>query len=279
MGETRRTLLENFEAILDTISNENKRSLQGQVTMFDMQIEEDVDKHKYNIIKKPEYDERTLLDMEKEMLGIYISGHPLDKLADKIKQVSNINTLQTMNMKEENDLSKDGKQVKFAGIVTSLKKKYTKNNTLMAFATVEDLYGSLEIIIFENCYMKSTNALLEDNIVLVEGRLSVREDDDVKVVANNIINFADAESLNARQENKSKEEQKLKILTLNIVEATEEQKQKLRGAIRYFTGDRNNMRVQIVDNEGVKPCGAIYLSNEILGEFEEILGKENVKLM
>lgn len=127
--------------------------------------------------------------------------------------------------------------------------------------------------------MKSTNALLEDNIVLVEGRLSVREDDDVKVVANNIINFADAESLNARQENKSKEEQKLKILTLNIVEATEEQKQKLRGAIRYFTGDRNNMRVQIVDNEGVKPCGAIYLSNEILGEFEEILGKENVKLM
>ena len=279
LGETRRTLLENFEAILDTISNENKRSLQGQVTMFDMQIEEDVDKHKYNIIKKPEYDERTLLDMEKEMLGIYISGHPLDKLADKIKQVSNINTLQTMNMKEENDLSKDGKQVKFAGIVTSLKKKYTKNNTLMAFATVEDLYGSLEIIIFENCYMKSTNALLEDNIVLVEGRLSVREDDDVKVVANNIINFADAESLNARQENKSKEEQKLKILTLNIVEATEEQKQKLRGAIRYFTGDRNNMRVQIVDNEGVKPCGAIYLSNEILGEFEEILGKENVKLM
>ena len=279
LGETRRTLLENFEAILDTISNENKRSLQGQVTMFDMQIEEDVDKHKYNIIKKPEYDERTLLDMEKEMLGIYISGHPFDKLADKIKQVSNINTLQTMNMKEENDLSKDGKQVKFAGIVTSLKKKYTKNNTLMAFATVEDLYGSLEIIIFENCYMKSTNALLEDNIVLVEGRLSVREDDDVKVVANNIINFADAESLNARQENKSKEEQKLKILTLNIVEATEEQKQKLRGAIRYFTGDRNNMRVQIVDNEGVKPCGAIYLSNEILGEFEEILGKENVKLM
>ena len=279
LGETRRTLLENFEAILDTISNENKRSLQGQVTMFDMQIEEDVDKHKYNIIKKTEYDERTLLDMEKEMLGIYISGHPLDKLADKIKQVSNINTLQTMNMKEENDLSKDGKQVKFAGILTSLKKKYTKNNTLMAFATVEDLYGSLEIIIFENCYMKSTNALLEDNIVLVEGRLSVREDDDVKIVANNIINFADAESVNARQENKSKEEQKPKILTLNIVEATEEQKQKLRGAIRYFTGDRNNIRVQIVDNEGVKPCGAIYLNNEILGEFEEILDKENVKLM
>ncbi len=278
LGETRRTLLESFEGVLDTISNETKRSLQGQVTMFDMQIEEDVDKHKYNIIKKPEYDERTLLDMEKEMLGIYISGHPLDKLAEKIKQVSNIDTLQAMSMKEENDLSKDGKQVKFAGILTSLKKKYTRNNTIMAFATVEDLYGSMEIIIFESCYMKSTSALLEDNIVLVEGRLSVREDDDVKIVANNIINFTDAETVNINKDNKIQEEQKPRVLTLNIIEATETQKQKLRGAIRYFTGDRNNIRVQIVDQEGTKPCGAIYLTNEILKEFEEILDKENVLL-
>ena len=212
------------------------------------------------------------------MLGIYISGHPLDKLAEKIKQVSNIDTLQAMSMKEENDLSKDGKQVKFAGILTSLKKKYTRNNTIMAFATVEDLYGSMEIIIFESCYMKSTSALLEDNIVLVEGRLSVREDDDVKIVANNIINFTDAETVNTSKDNKIQEEQKPKVLTLNIIEATETQKQKLRGAIRYFTGDRNNIRVQIVDQEGTKPCGAIYLTNEILKEFEEILDKENVLL-
>ena len=275
LGETRHTLLENFEAILDTISNASKRSLQGQVTMFDMQLEEDVDKHKYNINQKPEYDERTLLDMEKEMLGIYISGHPLDKLTEKIKKVSNIDTIQAMTMKEENNLSKDGQQVKYVGIITSLKKKYTKNNTLMVFATIEDLYGSMEIIIFENCYKKSSNALLEDNIVLVEGRLSIREDEDVKIVANNIINFSDISENSLTEQNKSSDN-KNKILTLSIIEATEEQKNKLRGAIKFFAGDRNNMRVQVLDTDGTKPCGAIYLTDDIYKEFEEILGRENV---
>ena len=147
----------------------------------------------------------------------------------------------------------------------------------MAFAIVEDLYGSMEIIIFENCYTKSSNALLEDNIVLVEGRLSVREDDDVKIVANSIINFADAEKVSKKTEDKATD-MRNKILTLNIIEATEEQKERLRGAIRFFSGDRNNMRVQIVDSEGTKPCGAIFLTNEILKEFEEILDKGNVLL-
>ncbi len=278
LGETRHTLLENFEAILDTISNESKRSLQGQVTMFEMQIEEDVDKHKYNIVKKPEYDERTLLDMEKEMLGIYISGHPLDKLKDKIKAVSNIDTIQTMNMKEENDLSKDGKQVKYVGIITSIKKKYTKNNTLMAFATIEDLYGSLEVIIFDSCYTKSSNSLLEDNIVLVEGRLSMREDEDVKIVANSIVNFSDIPEGGIRTEKKGMDIRN-KILTLNIITATDEQKSKLRGAIKFFTGDRNNIRVQVEDVDGAKPCGAIYITDEIYKEFENILGSENVNLI
>ena len=209
------------------------------------------------------------------MLGIYISGHPLDKLTEKIKKVSNIDTIQAMTMKEENNLSKDGQQVKYVGIITSLKKKYTKNNTLMAFATIEDLYGSMEIIIFENCYKKSSNALLEDNIVLVEGRLSIREDEDVKIVANNIINFSDISENSLTEQNKSSDN-KNKILTLSIIEATEEQKNKLRGAIKFFAGDRNNMRVQVLDTDGTKPCGAIYLTDDIYKEFEEILGRENV---
>ncbi len=276
LGETRSTLLENFENILNTIANEGKRSLQGQVSMFDIQTEEDNSKHKYNVIQRPEYDERTLLDMEKEMLGIYISGHPLDKLIEKIKKVSNIDTIQIASMKEENDLSRDGQNVKYVGIITSIKKKYTKNNTLMAFATIEDLYGSLEVIIFESCYNKSINSLLEDNIVLVEGRLSAREDEDTKIVANNIISFSDVKENETKETTKT--DNRNKILTLNIQNATEEQKSKLRGAIKFFMGDRNNIRVQIVDNEGVKPCGAIFITEEIYKEFEEILDRGNVLL-
>lgn len=276
LGETRHTLMNSFESILDTIANQNKKSIEGQISMFDMPSgEESLEKHKYVINKVQEYEERELLDMEKEMLGIYISGHPLEKLQEKIKANTNINTLQMINMKEENDLSKDGKNVKYAGIITSVKKKYTKNNTIMAFVTVEDLYGSTEIIVFENCYNRASGVLLEDNIVLIEGRLSIREDDDVKIVANSIVDF---ENVIKATEKENTQEQKPKILTLNIQNATEKQKTRLRGAIRFFSGERNNIAVQIIDNEGIKPCGAIYLNKDILTEFEEILGKENVKI-
>lgn len=271
LGETRNTLINSYEGILDTISGEAKKSIQGQVTMFEIANEETSQKHKYNFTILNEYDERTLLDMEKEMLGIYISGHPLEKMQNTIKKNTNINTLQMTNIKAENDLSKDGKQVKYAGIITSVKKKYTKNNTIMAFVTIEDLYGSTEIIVFDSCYNRSNTILLVDNIVLVEGRLSIREDDDVKIVANTIVDFTKIQEAENR-----KEESKPKILKLDIRNITEEQKAKLRGAIKFFSGEKNNMPVQVIDAEGIKPCGAIYFTEEILKEFKWILGEERV---
>ena len=277
LGETRHTLIESFEGILDTISGETRKSIQGQVTMFDIANEETTEKHKYNLNRVEEYEERTLLDMEKEMLGIYISGHPLEKIKEQIQKNTNINSLQMINMKEENDLSKDGKPVKYAGIITSVKKKYTKNNTIMAFVSVEDLYGVTEIIVFDSCYNRSSSELLVDNIVLVEGRLSIREDDDIKIVANTIVNFENIIK-NKPTQNEEPQEQKPKILTLDIRETTEPQKARLRGAIKFFSGEKNNIRVQIIDNEGTKPCGAIYLNNEILQEFKEILREEKVYL-
>ena len=278
LGETRHTLLNSFEGVLDTISGETKKSIEGQVTMFDIPSQETTEKHKYTLNKAEEYDERELLDMEKEMLGIYISGHPLAKLQEKIKANTNINTLQMISMKEENDFSKDGKQVKYAGIITSVKKKYTKNNTIMAFVTVEDLYGSTEIIVFDSCYNRSSGVLLEDNIVLVDGRLSIREEDDVKIVANTITDFETVAKQAQETEIVMKQEQRPKVLILDIQNASEEQKSRLRGAIRFFMGDRNNIAVKVQDKEGLKPCGAIYLNEEILKEFKEILGEENVKI-
>lgn len=278
LGETRHTLLNSFEGVLDIISGETKKSIEGQVTMFDIASEETTEKHKYTLNKAEEYDERKLLDMEKEMLGIYISGHPLAKLQEKIKANTNINTLQMLNMKEENDFSKDGKPVKYAGIITSVKKKYTKNNTIMAFVTVEDLYGSTEIIVFDGCYNRSSSVLLEDNIVLIDGRLSIREDDDVKIVANSIADFETVVKNLQESEKIIKQEAKTKVLVLDIQNANEEQKARLRGAIRFFSGDRNNIAVKVQDKDGLKPCGAIYLNDRILKEFKEILGEENVKI-
>lgn len=292
--QTRSTLLASFETIIDTINDTSKKTMQGQVTMFDLGKTEDekIESMKYKFTTLKEFDEKELLSMEKEMLGIYISGHPLEKFRKNIEKVATINTLQMIQMKEQNDFSQDGKLVKYIGIINSIKKKYTKKNTLMAFMTVEDLYGSTEIIVFDSCYSKAQNVLLEENIVLIEGRLSIREDDDVKIVANTITEFNENTTINntvtgnAFAQDKRQtanvigrnETVRPKMIIINITNLSEEQKAKLRGAIKFFSGDRNNIAISVKNGDKILPCGAIYLTEEILKQFEEIVGKENIEL-
>ena len=275
--QTRSTLLASFETILDTIQETERKSFAGQVTMFDLAMpEENIKELQYSFNVQKEFSEKDLLSMEKEMLGIYISGHPLEKLREQIERETNVNS---MKLKEIANLQstvldegeyiarkneyKDGQFVKYAGIITSVKKKYTKNNTIMAFVTVEDLYGTVEIIVFENCYQEASKYLVEESIVMVEGRLSIREDDEPKIVARSIKIFGD---------------NKRKILTIDINGMEEKDKDKLRGIIRYFQGDKNNTPVQIMEDGDLKPCGAIYLTDDILKEIEEAIGKERIEI-
>ena len=275
--QTRSTLLASFETILDTIQETERKSFAGQVTMFDLAMpEENIKELQYSFNVQKEFSEKDLLSMEKEMLGIYISGHPLEKLREQIERETNVNS---MKLKEIANLQstvldegeyiarkneyKDGQFVKYAGIITSVKKKYTKNNTIMAFVTVEDLYGTVEIIVFENCYQEASKYLVEESIVMVEGRLTIREDDEPKIVARSIKIFGD---------------NKRKILTIDINGMEEKEKDKLRGIIRYFQGDKNNTPVQIMEDGDLKPCGAIYLTDEILKEIEEAIGKERIEI-
>ena len=279
--QTRNTLLASFETIIDTINDTAKKTMQGQVTMFDLGQTQDekIENIKYKFTTLKEFDEKELLSMEKEMLGIYISGHPLEKLRSKIEKISTINTLQMLQIKEQNDLSLDGKQIKYIGIINSIKKKYTKKNTLMAFMTVEDLYGSTEIIVFDSCYSKSQHILLEENIVLVDGRLSIREDDDVKIVANSITEFNSETQQNSSNNIGVASTARPKTLIINITNIDEKQKAKLRGAIKFFTGDKNNIAIKVKNGEQLLPCGAIYLTNEILEQFKEIVGQKNINIM
>ena len=273
MGQTRNTLLASFEGILDTINNQNRNSLANQVTMFDIVSNDDTDEIKYNYIVLDELDKKELLLQEKEMLGIYISGHPLDSIRESIIKNTNINSLDLKKIgdNEEESNFKDGQNVKYAGTITSVKKKYTKKNTIMAFVTVEDLYGSAEIIIFDSVYNRVSNILIEDNIILVEGRLSIKEDDVAKIVVRDIREFDANETSNS--------ERKYTTLQIDITELDEEVKKRLRGAIKFFSGDRVNFKVQVVDKAQVKPCGAIYLTEEIANVFKEIVGENNVEIV
>ena len=272
-GQTRSTLLASFESIIDTIQNSARRSFKGQVTMFDLDAMESDDKEelKYSFTELKEYEDKDLLSMEKEMLGIYISGHPLEKIREQIIKATNIDTMKMKEIKEELDSTgsttkyKDGQNVKYAGIISSVKKKYTKSNKLMAFVTIEDLYGSAEIIVFESVYQNAANLLTVDSIVLVEGRLSIREDEDVKIVARAIKEL-------------SNETEKQKILRINITDLEEKEKAKLRGALKFFNGEYNNVPVQVIDGEKILDCGTIYLTKEILQEFKELVGEARVNL-
>ena len=287
--QTRSTLMASYEDIVDSISNSNKRGLKGQVTMFDLAFgssgfndnsdrdggtnEENVgnqlDKMKYNYTVLKEYSDKELLAMEKEMLGLYISGHPLEVYRSIIEQEATINTLkmkEILNVEntenpEFQGLDKpkyrDGQVVRIVGIVESVKKKYTKTNKIMAFTTIEDLYGQCEIIVFENCYQMSSNFLIEGNIVVVEGRLSIREDEDVKIVANKITEFSGENHAN-----------KSNVVTIDITNLSDEQKNKLRGAIKFFAGDRNNCRIDIKNGDRLDSAGGVLMNSRIFDEFK-----------
>ena len=278
--QTRSTLLASFESIIDSIQSSKKKGMDGQVSMFDLgstEEKEELKEMQYTFEEHEELPNKELLSLEKEMLGIYISGHPLEKLRTQIEMQTNINTIQLRQIDEQmnsqirmeevtnNETNKfvDGQRIKYAGIITSIKKKYTKNNKIMAFVTVEDLYGTAEIICFENAYINAGKSLVEDNIVLVDGRLSIREDDTTTIIANEIRDFG---------------ERKQKILTLDITEATEEEKSRLRGALRYFSGDKNNINVQVSVQGQAKPCHAIYLTDEIQKVLEDIIGQDKVQI-
>ena len=276
--QTRATLLASFENIIDTIQSYNKKGFDGQVSMFDLgtqEQKEDMQEKKYTFEEHEEMSSKDLLSMEKEMLGIYISGHPLEKYRELIEKETTINSIDLRQIEEQSSTNietenitekskfKDGQRVKYAGIITSIKKKYTKNNKIMAFVTVEDLYGTAEFIVFESTYMNCKSSLVEENIVIIDGRLSIREDDTPTIIASEIKEFT---------------EKKQSVLVLNITDSSENEKDKLRGAIRYFSGDRNNINVYVEINGEKKSCGQIYLTNDILEMFKEIIGQDKVKI-
>ena len=275
-NQTRATLLASFEDIVDTVNSSNKKGYKDQISMFDLVMgsnseDDNLEDIKYNYTVLEEFSDKELLSMEKEMLGLYITGHPLESLRDELEAQTTINTFKMTQINEEeqeeggsnNTGYRDGQIVKIAGLVSSVKKKYTKTNKIMAFVTLEDLYGSCEIIVFENSYLKAQELLVEDSTVMVEGRLSIREDEATKIVANEITKFG------AKGQ---------RLLEINITELDEVQKEKLRGAIKFFAGDRNNIAVKIINGENSVMSGGIYVTDEILNEFRQIVGFDNVRV-
>lgn len=182
-----------YETMLDSANNERKRNIEGQMNLFqDFKSSDAADIDiKYPNIK--EFDKKHLLAMEKEMTGLYISGHPLDEYADALEvntntRISDIVVDTTFEGEIDESAAKinDGDRVVIGGIITQVSKKVTKNNQMMAFITLEDLYGSVETIIFPKTFEKCKELVYEDSIIIVKGRVSVKEDEQSRVLCESI---------------------------------------------------------------------------------------------
>ena len=190
---TRFDLLDSFESILDNINQTKRNNYANQINMFDMG---DIDKNTPTVIinksnKKPT--KKDLLDMEKEMLGLYVSGHPLDEYIDVIKKEATVTSKDLENEEQVDDIQElenktdyDGKVVTVCGILSHRKTLITKSGNQMMFAELEDLYGSLELIIFANVLQNNSSLLQDDNIVKIVGKVSYKENEKTKIIVSQI---------------------------------------------------------------------------------------------
>ncbi|MEL7648054.1 MAG: DNA polymerase III subunit alpha [Sedimentibacter sp.] len=189
----RSQLMAVYEKTIDSVVNQKKRNIEGQFSLFDQPVSQDDDfSFREELPNLPEYNEKMLLAMEKEMVGVYLSGHPLSEYEEELECVATTNSseiaeLQEAGEGEENNSSlRDGSRVVLGGIIIKKQNKITKNNSMMAFITLEDLYGTVEGIVFPKVYEKSRDILQEDSIVLVEGIINAAEDDSPKIICNKI---------------------------------------------------------------------------------------------
>jgi len=186
-GVYRSRMLAVYEKLMESIQGQKKNNVEGQISLFDtIDDSEDIMGNIYPEIN--EYPKRNMLSMEKEMLGLYISGHPLEEYKSELQASVTITTAELTPDNEEDvqDIERnselDGKMVTMGGIIVSVKRKTTKTNNMMAFVELEDLYGTLEIIVFPKIYERVKSLLVQDTIVLVEGRISQKEEEAAKII-------------------------------------------------------------------------------------------------
>ena len=190
LHENRRQLMMSYVQILDNIAAEKKRTLTGQMSLFEFASEEVKMDYEIAMPEVNEYSKEQLLALEKEVLGIYVSGHPLESYMDRIKKNVSANS-NDFALDEETNKTKvtDGSVEIVGGMITTKTIKTTRNNSMMAFILLEDLFGVVEVIIFPKDFEKFKGILESDQKIFVRGRVTVEEDKPAKLICQDIILF------------------------------------------------------------------------------------------
>ena len=187
---TRKQFMTVYGQIMDQLHSSGKSSMAGQMTLFDFAGEEAKKQYEIPLPNVGEFPKELLLEFEKEVLGIYVSGHPLEEYISMWKKkITNTTTDFYLDDESGAPAVKDGTTATIGGIISDKKIKYTKNDQVMAFLTLEDLLGSVEVIVFPKTYEANAPRLNEDGKVFIEGRVSVEDEKNAKLIASKILTF------------------------------------------------------------------------------------------
>ena len=262
----RRQMMLIYGQIMDEAAQKKKTELAGQMSLFDFAAEEDKEAFKVKIPVVAEYSKGDLLAFEKEVLGFYISGHPLEEYEEQWKRgISHVTT--DFLPPEEGELPKvhDGERATVGGMITTKTMKATKTNKMMAFITIEDLVGTVEVIVFPRDYEKIGKMLNVDDKVFVSGRISAEEDRASKMILESIRPF-------------SEPKKELWIQFTDVEEFKRREPELLSTIMDSEGSDSVIIYVKKEKMKKVLPASRnIKITDELLGRLYQIFGEKNVK--
>ena len=213
----RRQKMMIYTSIMDNISQSKKKMMAGQMSLFDIVDDELKSDFEIKFPKVNEFSKQELLAFEKEVIGLYVSGHPLEEYQNMWKKNITRTSLDfQLNDEDETAVADNAREI-IGGIISEVTVKVTKQNSVMAFVTIEDLYGTVEVLVFPKLYEKYRQIIAEDNKVFITGRVTSGGEENAKMICETITLFSDKSSeLWIRFENKEEYEEKYPQLLENI---------------------------------------------------------------
>lgn len=268
LGGTRKQFMSVYVRILDSIVQNKKNNMAGQMSLFDIVDEEEKENFEIRLPDVGEYSKELLLGFEKEVLGVYISGHPLEEYSDIWKRHITATTADFILDAETNAIkAQDGRSVVIGGMIADKKIKYTKNDKVMCFLQVEDLVGSVEVVVFPRDYEKNAARLNVDEKVFIQGRVSAEEDRDGKLICEKITAFDEI----------------TKMLWIKF--ANREEYERLEQSVFEILADsdgRDGVTLYIENPKSMKqlpPNRNVCANAELLQKLSDTVGAQNVKVV
>ena len=269
-GYHRSELLAVYDSMMDSIASSRKKNLDGQMGMFAM-LQDDEPSVQIPIPKLQELKKADLMLMEKETTGIYLSGHPMDDYRHLLK---NTRVVSIARLSEEGGRFQDDQIVSVAGVVQSVKMKTTRNNSMMAYITLEDDTAAMELIAFSNVLKEYGNYLGENMPVVIVGRLSLRDDKEPQIVINRARPMSDYAQAQPAEDITQAAQKPVGTLYLRLPSEEGTLFTKIRGILNMFPGQSQAV-VYFADTK-VRKGTKCDLDVRMLRELESVLGSENV---